>query len=112
MGKKGGKAFLKSARAGRAEAEAEEEGQQAAPQEPVSAVSAPQAQQQQQQAQAAQQPSGKAAAIVDKKPSAAADSDASGSDNEEGEAGVETRGKMLQRHKRVGWGVAQQGNLS
>ena len=85
----GGRAgFVKSARGARPEAEDE------APEVPEAASTerAPAA-----EPQAA--PS-KAAQFLKDPPASAADED-SGSSDEEGEGGAETRGKMLQRHKRV-----------
>ncbi|EFN50896.1 hypothetical protein CHLNCDRAFT_141719 [Chlorella variabilis] len=88
MGKKGGKAFLKSARAARAEVDDSEEARQAVPE--AAALTAAAGSPQPQPAFSA-----KAAAFL--KDGAAAD-DASSNDDEE--PGAETRGKMLQRHKR------------
>lgn len=80
----GGRAgFMKAARAKQDDAE-EEQQQQEAPKAPEPA--------------AAPAPSKAAAFLKDPEPAAASDSDDS---DEDGEGGPETRGKMLQRHKRV-----------
>lgn len=87
MGKKGGggrAGFMKAARSAKPQDDDEEEVQQ----------------QEQPQAPAPAPAQSKAAAFLkDPEPAAASDSD--GSDEEGEEGGVETRGKMLQRHKRV-----------
>lgn len=89
--RKGGKAFLKSARAARAQPD-----EQDVAQEPVDDAAPAQAAAD--PAPPSQQPaySSKAAAFLKDEPKTH-----SSSGDDDGEPGAETRGKMLQRHKRV-----------
>lgn len=86
MGRKGGgrTGFMKAARA---KHESDEEELQQQPEAPQAPAPAPEP-----------VPSKAAAFLKDPEPAAASDS---GDSDEDGESGVETRGKMLQRHKRV-----------